>query len=58
MPDRAARPEAGPSGKEIEITPEMIEAGASYFRRYRSDRNDSDEFAKEAFLAMYRLRAA
>lgn len=27
MADRPVRPEAGPSGTEIEVTPEMIEAG-------------------------------
>lgn len=27
MPDRPTRPEAEPSGTEIEVTPEMIEAG-------------------------------
>jgi hypothetical protein len=29
--DRPTRPEAGPSGDEIEITPEMLRAGADKF---------------------------
>lgn len=40
MADRPARPEAGPSGDEIEITPEMIEAGVEAY--YAADRRVVD----------------
>ena len=55
MPDRAARPGAEPSGDEIEITPEMIEAGRSaYYKvaRYRGDEPFDDEMAVRVFREM------
>lgn len=58
MADRPARPEAGPSGDEVEITPDMAEAGrAAYYAvpRYRGDEPMSDEIAAVIYQAMRRL---
>jgi hypothetical protein len=47
--DRPTRPEAEPSGPEIEITPEMIEAGVEAY--YSVDRRVADvEFVVTTIL--------
>ena len=48
--------EAGAPGNEIEVTPEMIEAGTKALRRFYYDELNDDitrEVAKEIFVAMF-----
>jgi hypothetical protein len=48
--------EAGAPEQEIEITPEMIEAGVQVLRRFFYDEPNDDitrEVAKEIFVAMF-----
>jgi hypothetical protein len=42
-----------PAETEIEITPEMIEAGLKAFEFYNEDYNSREEGIVEIFLAMY-----
>ena len=45
----------GPKG-EIEVTPEMIEAGVPHLARYHPDRGeDAEDSVKAIFIAMYRV---
>ena len=60
MPDRAARPETELSGTEVEITPEMIEAGSNLLVNsglvwYREPEEATHELVREIFAAMLRL---
>lgn len=55
MPDRAAKEELSP--KEIEVTPEMIEAGLLHLARYH---RESGETAEDTVIEIFRamLRAS
>jgi hypothetical protein len=52
MPDRAARPETELSGVEDEVTPAMLDAGASLLLAFHRERHDEDDFVKRIYLAM------
>lgn len=54
MADRPARPEAEPSGTEIEITPEMIEAAVAVMYGFRLNDYDEDEL-KRCAAAVLRI---
>lgn len=52
LPDRAAQPGSAPATEEIEVTPEMIEAGLQvYFRRDTRYESEEDIVA-EIYSAM------
>lgn len=51
MPDRAARPETELSGNEIEITPEMIEAGVKELYLYCPEDSDAFETVRKILKA-------
>lgn len=52
MSDREARAEAEPPAIEIEITPEMIEAGLSPLLRFNRERVDDEATVIQIFRAM------
>ena len=52
MPDKDASPEA------IEVTPAMIEAGASLLRSYDVELADPEDYVVDIFLAMVSARDA
>ena len=56
MADRPTRPAAGPSGDEIEITPEMIKAGGAIIADRLEKPLDwlTKELAREIYVAMVR----
>jgi hypothetical protein len=57
MPDRAARRAAeNHSTDEIEITPEMIEAGVGFVLEFRWDRHDAEDVAAKIYKAMWLAR--
>ena len=61
MFDRAARPETGLSGTEIELTPAMIEAGLEEYRSVWTDLRDAqpgvaEVMLREAFRAMTKVQ--
>jgi hypothetical protein len=54
MSDRPAT-ECEVDGKEIEVTPEMIEAGADILRSFNEDFESYESMAEEIFVAMISL---
>lgn len=48
--------ELGQAGAEIEVTPEMIDAGAEYLACRLVDGEDAEQAAKEVFAEMLRAR--
>jgi hypothetical protein len=55
MPDRAARPETGLSGTEVEVTPEMLAAGGRIIADSYGEVLDwlTYDRAAEIYVAMY-----
>jgi hypothetical protein len=58
--DRPTRPRAKPLGNEVEITPEMIEAGAELIAHRFETPLDwlTRDFAQEIYSVMVRAKAA
>lgn len=55
MPDRAARPEAEPSGTEIEVTPTMLLAGLEAWWAWQDAEDASaEDLVNSIYLAMQR----
>jgi hypothetical protein len=52
MPDRAAPAGKAPATEKIEITPEMIEAGASVLCRFETFTAGESYWAEEVYKAM------
>jgi hypothetical protein len=55
MPDRAAPVGKAPATREIEVTPEMIEAGIAAYYAANARFEFEDEIVKRIYLAMSRL---
>jgi hypothetical protein len=51
MPSRDSTAAGAPEA-EIEITPEMIEAGCRELSRYRYDKSNDEEIVRAIFVAM------
>jgi hypothetical protein len=56
MADRPTRQGAKPPKAELEITPEMIEAGLGPLLRFNRERDLCEETVREIYCAMENLR--
>ncbi len=53
---RQMAPESSPTTDEIEVTPEMVEAGMTELARYRYDHGNEEEVLAAIFRAMEAAR--
>jgi hypothetical protein len=50
------RPTSSKQGRDIEITPQMIEAGVRELSRYRFENGNEEEVAAAVFRAMWQAQ--